>query len=200
MFPQTFINNWSLIVKHCIIRLYSWREFLKLKLVVSMSSGWADGSRLVLGSGRMNALVLDPARCPADERRGHECVQIGPAQTLTHTHRERGDALTCVLCCLSDLIYRWINPDSFKIHSCNTVITYLTTRFKVKRPVSGTKTRVQYVTLACFCYVNIGTYCCVCITLLQVRIAVVHNSNIWWVLLKVHAVSCWKYPLHQTQP
>ncbi len=47
--------------------------------------------------------------------------------------------------------------------------------FKVKRPVSGPKTQVQYVTLVRFCYVYIGTYCCVCITLLQVHIAVVHN-------------------------
>ncbi len=69
----------------------------------------------------------------------------------------------------------------------------------MKRPVSGAKTRVQYVTLARFCYVDIGMYCCVFIMLLQVRIAVVHNSNIWGMSLNVNAL-CWKYPLHQTQP
>ncbi len=69
-------------------------------------------------------------------------------------------------------------------------VPYCTFRcsFKVKRPVSGTKTWVQYVTLARFCYVDIGTYCCVCITLLQARIAVVRNSNIRWVSLKVNAL------------
>ncbi len=89
MFPQTFIDKWSLIWKHCIIRFYSWSEFLKLKPVVSMSSGRAGGSRLLLGSGRTNALALDPARRPADERRGHESAQIGPEQTLTHRENER---------------------------------------------------------------------------------------------------------------
>ncbi len=59
----------------------------------------------------------------------------------------------------------------------------------------------QYVTLArCQCYVDIGTDCCVSITLLQVRIAVVHNSNTRGVSLKVNAELCWKYPLQQTQP
>ncbi len=72
--------------------------------------------------------------------------------------------------------------------------------FKVKRQVSGAKPRVRYVTLACFCYVDIGTYCCVCITLLQVRFAVVHNANIGGVSLKVNAVSCWKYPLPKPNP
>ncbi len=68
-------------------------------------------------------------------------------------------------------------------------IPYCTFRgsFKVKRPVSGAKTRVQYVTLACFCYIDIGRYCCVSIMLLQVRIAVVHNSNIWGMSLYVNA-------------
>ncbi len=42
--------------------------------------------------------------------------------------------------------------------------------FKVKHPVSGTKMWVQYVTLVRFCYVDIGTYCSVCIMLLNVRI------------------------------
>ncbi len=59
---------------------------------------------------------------------------------------------------------------------------------KVKCQVSVAKTLVQYVTLACFCYVDIGTYCCVYITLLQVRIAVVHNSNI--------GGCCWKGMLY----
>ncbi len=84
-------------------------------------------------------------------------------------------------------------------HYCVPYCTFCGS-FKVKRPVSGAKTWVQYVTLARFCYVDIGTYCCVCITLLQVRIAVDHNLNIWWVSLKFNALSCWKYPLHQTQP
>ncbi len=53
----------------------------------------------------------------------------------------------------------------------------------MKRPVSGAKTRVQYMTLACFCYVDISTYCCVCVTLIQVRIGIVHYSNIQGVLL-----------------
>ncbi len=81
-------------------------------------------------------------------------------------------------------------------------VPYYTLRgsFKVKRPVSGAKMRFQYISLAHICYVDISTYCCVCITLLQVRIAVVHNSNIWGVSLKVNAPSCWKYPLHQPNP
>ncbi len=62
-------------------------------------------------------------------------------------------------------------------HYCVPYCTFCGS-FKVKRPASGAKTWVQYVTLARFCYVDIGTYCCVCITLLQVRIAVDHNLNI----------------------
>ncbi len=69
----------------------------------------------------------------------------------------------------------------------------------MKRPVSGAKMRVQYVTLASF-YDDIGMFCCVFIMLLQVHIAVVHNSNIRGVSLKVNVLSCWKYSLHQTQP
>ncbi len=47
----------------------------------------------------------------------------------------------------------------------------------MKRPVSGAKTWVQYVTLTHFCKVDIGTYCCV-FMLFQVCNAEVHNSNI----------------------
>ncbi len=72
--------------------------------------------------------------------------------------------------------------------------------FKVKRPMSGAKTRVQYMTLAHICYADIGTYCCVCIALLQVCIAVVHISNIQGASPKVNALPCWIYPLHQPQP
>ncbi len=67
-------------------------------------------------------------------------------------------------------------------------------------PVSGAKTRIQYVTLACFCFVDIGMFFCVFIMLLQVHIAVVHNSNIRGVSLKVNVLSCWKYSIHQTKP
>ncbi len=90
----------------------------------------------------------------------------------------------------------WIQPGSFEICASKyisaapllrTLLHVL--RFKMKRPVSGAKTRVQYVTLAHFCYVYIGTYCCVCITLLQLRIAVVHNSNIRGESLKVNGLS-----------
>ncbi len=61
------------------------------------------------------------------------------------------------------------------------------------------KYRLNMWTLACFYYLYIGTYCCVFIKLLQVRIAAVHNSNICDLSLKVNALSCWKYALHQTQ-
>ncbi len=49
-------------------------------------------------------------------------------------------------------------------------------------------------------YVDIGTYCCVFITLLEVHIAAVQNSNIRGLSLKMNALSCKKYALHQTQP
>ncbi len=49
-------------------------------------------------------------------------------------------------------------------------------------------------------YVDIGTYCCVFITLLEVHIAAVQNSNIWGLSLKMNALSCKKYAQHQTQP
>ncbi len=70
--------------------------------------------------------------------------------------------------------------------------------FKVKCPAGGAKTQVEYVTMAGFVYVDIGTYFCVFITLLQARIAEVHDSNIWAVSLKVNALSCWTYPLQRT--
>ncbi len=66
--------------------------------------------------------------------------------------------------------------------------------------MSGAITQVKYGTLAHFYYVDIGTYCCVFITLLQKRIAAVQNSNIRGPSLNVNALSCWKYTLHQTQP
>ncbi len=39
-------------------------------------------------------------------------------------------------------------------------------------------------------YVDIGTYCCVFITLLEVHIAAVQNSNIRGLSLKMNALSC----------
>ncbi len=52
------------------------------------------------------------------------------------------------------------------------------------------KHRLNTWTLASFYYIDIGTYCCVFIALLQKRIAVVWNSNIWGLFLKVNALSC----------
>ncbi len=109
---------------------------------------------------------------------------------------------------------------------CDTVyVPYCTFHrsFKEKCPLSGAKTQIKYLNpgtfllcryryiLLCFYYVDIGTYYCVFITLLQVHIAVfitllqvhiaaVQNSNIRGLSLKVNALSCWKYALHQTQP
>ncbi len=69
--------------------------------------------------------------------------------------------------------------------------------FKVKHPVSGAKTLVQCMTLTDFCYVEA---CIVLfITLFKVRIVVALNSNTRWVSLKRNALSCRKYPPHQTQ-
>ncbi len=69
---------------------------------------------------------------------------------------------------------------------------YLTARFAAvsKRNVHwvALNHRLNTWTLACFYYVDIGTYCCVCITLLQKRIAAVQNSNIWGLSLKVNAL------------
>ncbi len=89
-------------------------------------------------------------------------------------------------------------PGLIKIHTsvhflCDTV-------FKEKCPLSGAKTQVKYVNPGTFYYVDIGTYCCVFITLLHKRIAAVQNSNIRGLSLKVNALPCWKYALHQTQP
>ncbi len=46
---------------------------------------------------------------------------------------------------------------------------------KDKCPLSGAKTQVKYVNPGTLLYVDIGTYCCVFITLLQKRVAVVQN-------------------------
>ncbi len=81
--------------------------------------------------------------------------------------------------------------------------TYLTVHFAAisKRNVYwlALKHRLYTWTLARF-YYDIGTYCCAFIMLLQVRIAEIQNSNIRGLSLKVNALSCWKYALHQTQP
>ncbi len=90
-----------------------------------------------------------------------------------------------------------------KIHFCSTVITYLTARFAavskwnvrcvaLKRGFNTWPWQVHH-----YHYVDIDTYCCVFTALLQVCIGMVHNSNIRRVLLKVIALSCWKYPLNQ---
>ncbi len=68
--------------------------------------------------------------------------------------------------------------------------------FKEKCPLSGTKTQVKYVNPGTFLYVDLDTYFCVFIKLLQKRIVVVQNSNIRGLSLKVNALSCWKYALH----
>ncbi len=67
--------------------------------------------------------------------------------------------------------------------------TYLTARFTAASK-SGAKTQVQYVNPGTFNYVDIGTYCSVFITLLQVHIAMVQNSNIRGLSLKANALSC----------
>ncbi len=83
-------------------------------------------------------------------------------------------------------------------------VTYITAHFAAvsKRNVHwvALKHRLNMWTLAHFYYVDIGTYCCVFIMLLQKRIVAVQNSNIWGLSLKVNALLCWKYALHQTQP
>ncbi len=60
----------------------------------------------------------------------------------------------------------------------------------MKRPVSGAKMQVQYVTLVRFCYIDIGLF--------QVRIAVVHNSNIQGMLIKRNALTCWNLEISPT--
>ncbi len=72
--------------------------------------------------------------------------------------------------------------------------TYLTAHFAAvsKRNAHwvALKHRLNTWTLAHFYYVDIGTYCCVFITLLQIRIAAVQNSNIRGLSLRVYALSC----------
>ncbi len=71
--------------------------------------------------------------------------------------------------------------------------------FKEKCPLSGAKTRVQYVNPSTF-LLRWYRYVLLCfITLLQVRIAADQNSNIRGPSLKINPLSCWKYDLHQTQ-
>ncbi len=74
--------------------------------------------------------------------------------------------------------------------------------FKVKCPESGTKTHVQYVTVARFLYVGTGTNCSVFITLLEVGLAIaaVQNSNNPLMSINLNALTCWKYTLYQIQP
>ncbi len=71
-------------------------------------------------------------------------------------------------------------------------VPYWTLRhsFKEKCPLSGAITQVKYVNPDTFYYVDIGTYGCVFITLLQVHIAVVQNSTIRGLSIKVNALSC----------
>ncbi len=72
--------------------------------------------------------------------------------------------------------------------------TYLTACFTAvsKRNVHwvALKHRLNTWTLARFYYVDLDTYFCVFIKLLQKRIAVVQNSNIRGLSLKVNALSC----------
>ncbi len=81
-------------------------------------------------------------------------------------------------------------------------VSYCTFRrsFKEKCPLSVAKTQVKYVNtgkfllcryryiLLCFYYVA------------SESIVAFPNSNIRGLSLKVNALSCWKYALHQTQP
>ncbi len=80
--------------------------------------------------------------------------------------------------------------------------TYRTIRFAAlsKRNVHwvALKHKLNMWTLAHFYYVDIGTYCCVFITLLQKRIALVQNSNIWGLSLKVS--SNMPYTKHNPKP
>ncbi len=86
-------------------------------------------------------------------------------------------------------------PGLIKI--CTSVrhrFAYLTARFTAvsKRNVHwvALKHRLNTWTLTHFYYIDIGTNCCVFITLLQKRIAAVQNSNIRGLSLKVNALSC----------
>ncbi len=60
--------------------------------------------------------------------------------------------------------------------------------FKEKCPLSGAKTRVQYVNPGTFYYLLLCFY-----YMLRVCIAVGQNSNIRGPLLKMNALSCWTY-------
>ncbi len=72
--------------------------------------------------------------------------------------------------------------------------TYPTAHFTAvsKRNVHwvALKHRLNTWTLARFYYLDIGTYCCVFLTLLQKLIAAVQNSNIRSLSLKCNALSC----------
>ncbi len=72
--------------------------------------------------------------------------------------------------------------------------------FKENSPLSGAKTQVKYVNPGMFLLRRYRYILLLFITLLQVCIAAVQNSNIWGLSLKVNALSCWKYALHQTKP
>ncbi len=55
----------------------------------------------------------------------------------------------------------WIsNRNTFLQHCYDVPCCTFRASFRVKRPVNGAKTRVQHVTLASFCYVDIGMYFC----------------------------------------
>ncbi len=92
---------------------------------------------------------------------------------------------------LLDLFWTWSHKNKYL---CATPFTYLAARFAAvsKRNVHwvALKHRLNTWTMAHFYYVDIGTYCCVFITLLQKRIAAVQNSNIRGLSLKVNALSC----------
>ncbi len=111
-----------------------------------------------------------------------------------------------ICCCLLQQIYpTWSHKNMYLwALSLWHSFTYLTARFTAvsKRNVHwvALKHRLNTWTLPRFYYLDIGTYCSFFITLLQVRIAAVQNENIRGRSLKVNALSCWKYALHQTQP
>ncbi len=81
--------------------------------------------------------------------------------------------------------------------------TYLTARFAAvtKRNVHwvALKHRLNTWTLAHFYYVDIGTYCCIFMKLLQKRNAAGSEFIYPGSFPKMNALSCWKYTLHQTQ-
>ncbi len=81
---------------------------------------------------------------------------------------------------------------------CNTVLRILLhvspqfqreTLLLLFKEKCGAKIQVKYVNPITFYYVDIGTYCCVFVALLQKRIVAVHYSNIRGLSLKV-AVPC----------